>query len=67
MTQMKVLKWNVHLEQGKKTLQELCVTGTPEKWGSFNEKINEKLSKNVWQSTHHNRENVSTITQKKAL
>lgn len=48
-------------------LQEPCVTGTSEGWNSVNDKMNRKLSKNVWQSTQHNCENGRTMTQKKML
>ena len=48
-------------------LQEPCVTGTSEGWNIVNDKMNRKLSKNVWQSTQHNCENGRTMTQKKML
>ena len=48
----------------RKNITWPCVTGTPEELDSFSEKVTQKLSKNVWQSTQHNCE---TVTQKKVL
>ena len=55
------------LGDNEKTLQQPFVTGAPGGWDSFNEKMNGKLSKNVWQFTKHNCENGSKMTQKKVL
>ena len=55
------------LGDNEKTLQQPFVTGAPGGWDSFNEKMNGKLSKNVWQFTQHNCENGSKTTQKKVL
>ena len=52
------------LTKNRKWLYGSCLIVTQEVWDSSNEKINRKLSKNVWQSTQDNHKNGSSVSQK---
>ena len=57
------IKVECPLEDNGKTLQESCVTVTPEEWENSIEKATEIYQK-MWQSTQPNKENGPSMTQK---